>query len=149
MKVFIYLLVIYRILFPDAAATLMFQRPRTISLLNPIAEEVIESKTQFTDIRIIRKTLLSDSSYTDKSPITEMSGFLPDIKIEYKGLNVYIDFIFRTVLFQKPTGEYQYLQLTEEANQKILGVLIKIFPNDEFTRIVYEGNSRRFWFDKE
>ena len=142
-------MIIIGTLFPDMAATILFQRPKAIHLINPIAEEIIDTKTQSPEMKNIRKVLISDDSYEELNKLASRNEFLPDIKIEYRGLYVYIDFIFKTVLFQKPTGEYQYLQLTDEANFRVLRALTKIFPDDEFTKVVYEGNARRLWLEGE
>ena len=147
--IILYLMIIIGTLFPDMAATILFQRPKAIHLINPIAEEIIDTKTQSVEMKNIRRVLISDNSYEELSKLTPKTEFLPDIKIEYRDLYVYIDFIFRTVLFQKPTGEYQYLQLTDEANFRILRALTRIFPDDEFIKVVYEGNSRRLWLEGE
>ena len=147
--IILYLVIIIGILFPDMAATIMFQKPKAIYLLNPVTEEVIDTVTQSSEMKNIRKVLISDDSYEEMNKLASQKSFLPDIKIEYRGLYVYIDFIFKTALFQKPTGEYQYLQLTDEANLRILRSLTRIFPDDEFTKVVYEGNARRLWVDRE
>jgi hypothetical protein len=157
MNTILILIVILRTLLPDFSTVVRFQNPKEISLLNPISEEVI-GVAQFNHSRRLRGILLNNEYYeVEENKAIEMSEFLPDIMITYdkktpfdREMKVYVDFIFRTVLFQLGTGDYQYLQLTEEGNLKLLEyITVSVFPSDNFLKTIYLGNKsvyeHRLW----
>lgn len=140
--------VILRILLPDFSTVVRFQNPKEIKLLNPISEEVIGVAT-LNHARRLRMVLLNNEYYeTEDNKAIEKTEFLPDIMIVYdkktpfdREMTVYVDFIFRTVLFQLGNGDYQYLQLTEEGNLKLLEyITTSVFPSDNFLRTIYLGS---------
>ena len=133
---------------PDFSTVVRFQNPKEIKLLNPISEEVIGVAT-LNHARRLRMTLLNNEYYeAEDNKAIERAEFLPDIMIVYdkktpfdREMTVYVDFIFRTILFQLGTGDYQYLQLTEEGNLKLLEyITTSVFPSDNFLRTIYLGN---------
>ena len=148
MNTILILFVILRTLLLDFSAVVRFQNPKEISLLNPISEEVI-GVAQFNHSRRLRGILLNNEYYeAEENKAIEVTEFLPDIVITYdkknpydKEMKIYVDFIFRTILFQMGNGDYQYLQLTEEGNLKLLEyITMSVFPSDNFLKTVYLGN---------
>ena len=148
-RLLILIFVAFRVLSPEFSFIITCQSPKSVSLLNPISDEVIGT-AKLTSGRNLKKVLLKDSYYEKEvSKITPYSEFLPDVRIEYDGLSIYVDFIFRTILFQEKNGDFQYLQLTEEGNQRLLEYMVTVFPDDNFLKIICKGNQiileRRKW----
>lgn len=149
MKTLLIILIALRTLLPDFSMVILFKSPNNISLLNPISDEVIGTAKP-TSGRKLREVLLKDSYYEKEvNKVTPYSEFLPDVRIEYDGLSIYVDFIFRTILFHEKNGDFQYLQLTEEGNQRLLEYMVTVFPNDNFLKVICKGNQmileRRKW----
>lgn len=143
MKALITLLIAIKVLSPEFSEVISSERPRLVTLINPVAEEVIGT-SQPRHLKEFRRTLLDDSNYESQvSIITPFSEFLPDVRIEYRNITIYIDFIFRTILFQESTGYFQYLQLTDRGNMKILEIITDIFPEDDFLKVILEGERLR------
>ena len=80
---------------------------------------------------------------SERRIITPFSEFLPDVRIEYKDITIYVDFIFRTILFQEKTGYFQYLQLTTEGNMRVLEIITDLFPDDDFLKVILEAERLR------
>ena len=148
MNTILLLVVILRTLLPEFSTVVRFQNPKEILLLNPISEEVI-GVAQVNHSRGLRGILLNNEYYeAEENKAIEMSEFLPDIRIKYdkknpfdREMTIYVDFIFRTVLLQLGNGDYQYLQLTEEGNLKLLEYITTfVFPSDKFLKTIYLGN---------
>ena len=143
MKTLIALLIAIKVLSPEFSEVISSERPRVITLINPVAEKVIGT-SQPRHLREFRRTLLDDRFYEPQvSIITPFSEFLPDVRIEYKDITIYVDFIFRTILFQEKTGYFQYLQLTTEGNMRVLEIITDLFPDDDFLKVILEAERLR------
>ncbi len=94
----------------------------------------------------IRSILISDMTFEEKvNPLAQINGFLPDVVISYQaGLNIYIDFIFKTAMIQNSRSkESQYLQLSDYGNLRLLELVLEIYPEDDFLKVVLEGEKAR------
>jgi hypothetical protein len=147
-RLLISILVALRVLSPESSFIITHQSPKSVSLLNPITEECLAEKNPADCINVadIRSILISDMTFEEKvNPLAQINGFLPDVVISYQaGLNIYIDFIFKTAMIQNSRSkESQYLQLSDYGNLRLLELVLEIYPEDDFLKVVLEGEKAR------
>ena len=94
----------------------------------------------------LRSVLISDMTFEENiNPLAQINGFLPDIVISYQaGLKIYVDFIFKTAMIQNTRSkESQYLQLSDYGNIRLLEITLEIYPEDDFLKVILEGEKLR------
>ena len=132
---------------PEFSYTITHQFPKSVSLLNPMTLEVesIKNPDDYIHLSELRSVLVSSMSFEEATnPLSQRSEFIPDVRIVYGTLEIYIDFIFKTALFQDTrTKDSQYLQLTDFGTLRLLDLVVQIFPDDEFLKVILEAERAR------